>query len=141
MMSSRKGASARPSLLLGETDAARLSALAIRAETSNPEVAELLLRELERAEVRPDAKVPATVVGMNAMVEFVDETRGQTRQVQLVYPGEADMAAGKISVMTPVGAGRIGLSAGQSIDWPDRDGRARTLRVVRVSRTPLPAPA
>ncbi len=102
---------------------------------------ELLLRELERAEVRPDAAVPATVVGMNAIVEFVDEARGQPRKIQLVYPGEADLAAGKISVMTPVGAGLIGLSAGQSIEWPDRDGRTRTLRVVRVSRPPLPAPA
>jgi regulator of nucleoside diphosphate kinase len=140
-MALKKRASARPALILGETDAARLSALAIRAETTKTAIAELLLRELERAEVRPDAAVPAKVVGMNAIVEFVDETRGQPRQVQLVYPGEADLAAGKISVMTPVGAGLIGLSAGQSIEWPDREGRTRTLRVVRVSRPPLPAPA
>jgi len=54
--------------------------------------------------------------------------------VQLVYPADADIDAGKVSILTPVGAGLIGLRAGQAIAWPDRDGRARTLRVLGVAR-------
>jgi regulator of nucleoside diphosphate kinase len=38
-----------------------------------------------------------------------------------------------------VGAGLIGLAQGQVIDWPDRDGKARALRVVRVTREATPA--
>ena len=53
---------------------------------------------------------------------------------RLVYPGEADIAVGKVSVLSPVGAGLLGLKAGQSIQWPDRDGRLRALRVLKVSR-------
>ena len=34
--------------------------------------------------------------------------------------------------MTPVGAGLIGLREGQSILWPDRDGRERELAIIRV---------
>jgi regulator of nucleoside diphosphate kinase len=36
--------------------------------------------------------------------------------------------------MTHVGAGLLGLTQGQSILWPDREGRRRTLRVVGVRR-------
>ncbi|WP_204350847.1 GreA/GreB family elongation factor [Klebsiella pneumoniae] len=42
------------------------------------------------------------------------------------------MAANRISVITPVGAGLIGLREGDSILWPDRDGHERTLSVVKV---------
>jgi regulator of nucleoside diphosphate kinase len=42
-----------------------------------------------------------------------------------------------ISVLTLVGAGLIGLSAGQSILWPKQDGRKRSLTVLRVSSRPL----
>jgi regulator of nucleoside diphosphate kinase len=125
---------ARPPIILSTTDAERLSDLAERMEHSAPKVAGLLLDELERAEVRPDHLVPAHVVGMEAVVEFVDEGRGAARTVQLVYPGDADIGEGKVSVFTPIGAGLIGLAAGQSILWPDRDGHERRLKIVRVAR-------
>lgn len=133
-MTTTARAPARPPIILSETDAQRLSALAIQKEAAAPEAAGLLLDELERAQVRPDDRVPADVVGMNSTVEFVDEAHGQSRTVQLVYPAEADIAEGRISVLTPIGAGLIGLSAGQSILWPDRDGNKRALKVLRVAR-------
>lgn len=125
---------ARPRIILSETDAQRLSALAMQNEANAPEAAGLLLDEIERAQVRPDHLVPADVVGMNATVEFVDEAHGRSRLVQLVYPAEADINAGRVSVLTPIGAGLIGLAAGQSILWPDRDGHKRALKVLRVER-------
>lgn len=132
-MASKARASAPPSIIVSETDADRLFALAEQAETRQPLG---LLAELERAEVRADARVPLNVVGMNSMVEFVDEAHGEARVVRLVYPGEADIEQGKISITTPVGAALLGLREGQSIDWPDRDGRVRALRVLRVIRAP-----
>ena len=53
-------------------------------------------------------------------------------RVTLVFPGEADIAQGKISILTPIGAALIGLSAGQSIDWTARDGRIHRLKVESV---------
>jgi regulator of nucleoside diphosphate kinase len=126
----------RPHIVLSETDADRLFLLAEQMEASAPRERSGLLGELERAEVRPDHLVPATVVGMNSTVDFVDEAHGATRTVRLVYPAEADIAANKVSVLTPIGAGLIGLKEGQSICWPDRDGRLRTLQVLKVSRAP-----
>lgn len=133
-MAPKARASARPSIIISESDLERLSALALQAEASSPTVAGLLLDELERAKVRPDHQVPSDVVGMHADVEFVDESRGERRTVRLVYPAEADISAGKISVLTPIGAGLIGLSAGQSILWPVKDGDRRVLKIERVTR-------
>lgn len=123
-----------PPIILGKSDADRLAALASKVEGSSPALAELLLGELERADVREDNDVPSTTVVMNSYVEFVDEAHGTTRRVQLVYPGEADISAQRVSVLTPIGAGLIGLSPGQTIAWPDREGRERLLRILKVSR-------
>jgi regulator of nucleoside diphosphate kinase len=52
--------------------------------------------------------------------------------VTLVFPAEADIAEGKISVLTPVGAALIGLTEGQSIMWTTRDGRDQELTILSV---------
>jgi regulator of nucleoside diphosphate kinase len=126
----------RPPIIISRTDADRLSVLAEQFEQASPVAADLLMGEIERADIRPDGGVPADVAGIDAVVEFVDEARDTRRTVQLVFPDRADIAAGKISVLTPVGAGLVGLRPGQSIDWPDREGRTHRLRVVSVARPP-----
>ncbi len=122
----------RPHLIMAETEVERLSTLALQMEQSAPLAADMLLREIERAEVRPDTDMPDHVVRMRSTVRFEDDAHGAARSVLLVYPKEADIAAGKISVLSLVGAGLIGLSVGQSIQWPDRDGHERLLRILKV---------
>ena len=117
---------------MSESDADRLTNLAISVEDRFPQVSDLLLGEISRAVVQPADRVSGDVVTMMSSVDFVDEESGAARSVQLVYPGEADIAAGKISILTLIGAGLIGLRAGQSIDWPDRSGKAHKLRIEAV---------
>jgi regulator of nucleoside diphosphate kinase len=69
---------------------------------------------------------------MESEVEFRDDVTGQVRTITLVYPKDADMNAGRISVLTPVGAALIGLSAGQSIEWQTPTGGRRSLTVLSV---------
>ncbi|PKP92033.1 MAG: transcription elongation factor GreAB [Alphaproteobacteria bacterium HGW-Alphaproteobacteria-16] len=116
-----------------DTEYDAIADLAMRIETTQPDLAHHLLAELERAEVHSVADMPANVVTLNAVVEFVDEGSGAQRTIRLVMPGDADTAAGKISILTPIGAGLIGLSTGSEILWPDRDGHPRKLRIVRVT--------
>jgi regulator of nucleoside diphosphate kinase len=124
----------RPALLLSEADHGRLTGLAVAALERFPEAAQRLLAEAERAEIVADGALPEDAIAMYSHVEFHDESHGTIHRVQLVYPGEADIAAGRISVLTLIGAALIGLSAGQSIAWPTREGRERRLTVLRVSR-------
>jgi regulator of nucleoside diphosphate kinase len=52
--------------------------------------------------------------------------------VTLVYPEAADVDAGKISILTPIGAALIGLSVGQTIEFQTPGGRWRSLTVLKV---------
>lgn len=131
-------AAKRPPIHMLESEAERLSNLALRVEDDLPQVSALLLEEIGRARLHRPGKIDANVVTINATVAFIDEASGATRTVQLVMPGEADIAQGRISILTPVGAGLIGLSAGQSILWPDRDGHERRLTIVSVAQAAQP---
>jgi len=124
----------RPPVHMIDTEADLLTDLAIGIEERLPQVSQLLLEEIGRAIIHKAARIPADVVTMHASVEFTDEGSGATRTVQLVYPKDADISAGRISILTPVGAGLIGLREGQSILWPDRDGHKRRLAIVKVSQ-------
>ena len=52
--------------------------------------------------------------------------------VTLVYPRDADISRGRVSVLTPVGAALIGVSAGDSITWETRTGELRKLTVLKI---------
>ncbi|OCC23876.1 transcription elongation factor GreAB [Croceicoccus estronivorus] len=124
--------SSRPPIKLCESDADTLSELAMRMESRQPQLAAMLMAEIDRAKIVPDARLPKDVVAMGATVRFSDETAGTERVAQLVYPHQADLEAGRISVLTPVGAGLIGLREGQSIRWKDRDSHERIFRIIEV---------
>ena len=131
-MSATRAARTRPQIHMIDTEAERLAELALNVETAMPQVSELLLRETNRAQLHRAALIPADVVTMGAEVEFRDAGSGVTRTVTLAWPQDADIGAGRISILTPIGAGLIGLREGQQILWPDRDGRERDLVIVRV---------
>src|SRR6185369_5692744 len=99
-----------------------------------PEVADELLSELDRAKIVADTAVPADVVRIGSTVEFKPDT-GAAKTVNLVFPEEADIAEGKVSVLTPIGTALIGLKPGQSITWRARDGRQHELTIVSVRQT------
>ena len=131
-MTEIRKADARPPLQMRESDAERISNLAMDMEGRMPQVAELLIAEISRAKVVKDSHIAPDVVAMMSTVKFVDDASGVERTLQLVYPQDADIEAGRISIMSLVGAGLIGLRAGQTISWPDRGGHIRPLRIVDV---------
>lgn len=123
----------QPAITISERDHERLSNLAL-ANEHLPGVGDYLTRELERARIRPAHEIGHDVVAMGTTLEYRDETTGTLRQVTLVYPEEQDIAAWKISVLTPIGAALIGLGIGQSIAWQDRTGEERHLTVTKILR-------
>jgi regulator of nucleoside diphosphate kinase len=121
----------KPPITICRSDHAALARLAEAIAERNPAVSEELAAELERARVVADDRLKADVVRMGSTLRYVTDS-GEDRTVTLVYPAEADIAAGKVSILTPIGAALIGLSAGQSIDWEARDGRIHRLTVESV---------
>ncbi len=72
------------------------------------------------------------LVAMESEVTFRDDISGQERTVTLVYPEAANVDAGKISILTPIGAALIGLSVGQTIEFQTPAGGWRALTVLQV---------
>ncbi|MCW5620154.1 MAG: nucleoside diphosphate kinase regulator [Burkholderiales bacterium] len=133
-MTSTTEATKRPPIHMIDSEADALTNLAIGIQASLPQVSDMLLGEIARATIYEAGRIPSDVVTMHATVEFTDEASGASRTVQLVYPKTADISAGRISILTPVGAGLIGLREGQSILWPDREGHERRLTIVKVTQ-------
>jgi regulator of nucleoside diphosphate kinase len=131
------GGEIKPRLTLNAQDYERLSQLVRAAATSMPDVASVLSDELARAHVLADGRADHSVC-MGSEVEFRDDTTGRIQTVTLVYPADADISQGRVSVLTPVGAALIGLSAGDSITWEARTGELRQLTVLKI-REPQPA--
>jgi regulator of nucleoside diphosphate kinase len=121
-----------PPITLTTADSDRLSRLVDAAADTFPRTADFLGREINRAQVIDRAEALPGLVTMDSEVEFRDDVTGQVRTVRLVYPQDADVDAGKISVLTPVGAALIGLSTGQSIEWETPTGGRRSLSVLSV---------
>lgn len=131
------GDSNRPAIHMIQREYEAISKIAEALEKNNPAVAALLNSELDRAELCDAYSIPADTVTMNCTVEFVDERSLARRSVKLVYPWDADISKNRISVLTPVGAGLIGMTAGNSIAWPDRSGAERILKIMSVQRPPF----
>lgn len=130
-MSTLKPNGLKPDIIISEADERSLTRLAADVLGRSRDLGEELLAEIERARVVPGSSVPADVVQMGSIVEFRQEG-GRTRRVQLLYPGRADIAANRISILTPIGTALLGLREGQSIAWKARDGRACRLTVISV---------
>lgn len=121
-----------PSLCITQDDLERLSHL---LEGQSGRFARLE-GELARATVVPRGEIPRDVVTMNSRVVFENETTGERRELTLVYPRDADIDAGKISVLVPVGTALLGLRVGQSIDWELPSGGRHRYRVIEVPYQP-----
>src|SRR3546814_7776794 len=88
----------------------------------------MLLAEIGRAEIHDADTLPEDAITLASEIEYLDEASDTRRTVRLVLPAEADIEAGRISVLTPMGAGLIGLSPGQPIAWPDLERGERRVK-------------
>lgn len=121
---------ALPAILLSRADFDALDRLVGDLPGTGP--AGLLQQELDRAEVCEAAAMPRDVVGLNRWLHYADDRHPEVRRVQLVLPREADIDAGRVSILSHVGAGLIGLKEGESINWPDPSGETRKLTAVLI---------
>jgi regulator of nucleoside diphosphate kinase len=122
-----------PQIYLTQNDMERL----LRLVDAQPgERLEKLEGELVRATVVPREKIPADVVTMNSRVIFENETTHERREITLVYPENADIDTGRISVLVPIGTALLGLRVGQSIDWELPGGEEQRYRIVEVPYQP-----
>ena len=71
-------------------------------------------------------------------LHYIDGRASDPRRIQIVLPNEADIDAGKVSVLSYVGAGLIGLVEGHTIAWTDPSGADRRLTPVMIEDPETP---
>lgn len=91
--------------------------------------------DLAHAEIVAPNDVPADVSTMNTRVELRDLDNGNRIRFTFVSPAEADIAQGKISVLSPLGTAMLGYRVGDVFEWPALNGKWR-LKVVHVQVQP-----
>lgn len=125
-----------PSIIVSSHDMDRLDAMLESPAVSQTPAGIALAEELNRATVVAPDQVPEGTVMMHSRVECEDELQNEKHVLTLVYPREADVEQGKVSILAPVGTALLGLSIGQTMDWVAPGGRKLRLRVTAVHHQP-----
>ncbi|MFA7173766.1 MAG: nucleoside diphosphate kinase regulator [Kiritimatiellia bacterium] len=94
-----------------------------------------LAAELSRAKVLEPEQVPANVVTMNSKVVLKDLDTAKEVTYTLVFPREADIKSGAISVLAPVGTAILGYKEGSIVEWPVPSGKRR-IRIEKILYQP-----
>jgi regulator of nucleoside diphosphate kinase len=130
--------SARNPIHITSHDKRLLEELLAETEALRPESRsdlKALAEELKRATVVEPDKVPHDVITMQSRAELVDLDTGETVTYTLVFPSRANIEAGNISVLAPVGAAMLGYRVNDEFEWQVPDG-VRRMRVKQIHYQP-----
>ena len=112
-----------------------LLAVAMEFDAKRREDLTGLSSELARAKLVASEKVPADVVTMNSKVLLRDVNNGEEVTYTLVFPKNANIDRGAISVLAPVGTAILGYREGDQVTWKVPSGE-RTLEIEKVLYQP-----
>lgn len=125
-------------IYITEFDMKRLRALidlARRSESYSKDYLNKLSEELDRGQLVTPQDVPNDVITMNSKVRLVDLDTGEETIYTLVFPDDADIDQGKISVLAPIGTAMFGYRIGDTFTWKVPDG-IRRLQVKEILYQP-----
>lgn len=127
----------RTAFLLSASDFDRLQALieSPRYRASHAPSLIVLKEQLNRSETVSPAQVPREVVTMRSSVIVRDARSRETLQYTLVYPDEADIENGKVSVLAPLGLALLGKRVGELATFEAPLG-TRRLKVESIEYQP-----
>lgn len=95
----------------------------------------MLAQELERAEIVHSNNISTDAVTMDSHVLVRDLKTGIESTYALVFPADADITQGKISILAPIAIGLLGYREGDEVDWPTPGGWRR-LKIIKVLYQP-----
>ena len=124
-------------IFLTDYDRSRLEELLKAASTRGHKRKDLesLAEELDQAEVVSPEDMPPYVVTMNTKVVLRDVKTLEKMVYTLVFPKDANIEAGTISVLAPVGTAILGYAKGDIIEWPVPSG-VRCIRIEDILYQP-----
>jgi regulator of nucleoside diphosphate kinase len=106
---------------------------------SDPTLLRDLHQQLSRARLVEPEELPEDVVAINSTITLRDLRTSALETYTLVEPTRADIANGRLSILSPVGVEILGCRTGDEIQCPVASGWRR-MKVEKV-RPPLRRPA
>lgn len=123
----------KPGIILSRDDYERLDRLISGLPAARQEELSGLQDELDRAELVEGNALPPDVVRLGSEVRFRNEATGEELQRRLGFPADVGQPGPEtISILSPAGSALLGLSVGQTIDWPVGSKSVR-LRILAVA--------
>jgi regulator of nucleoside diphosphate kinase len=124
-------------LVITEADFDRLQYLveSPRYRTTHAVLLMALKAELDRGTVVAPGEVPKSAVTMHSRVRIQDLQEDESETYTLVYPHEADIDSGKLSVLAPLGMALLGTRVGDVVEF-DAPAGTRRLKIERVLYQP-----
>lgn len=118
----------RRPIIISTEDHERLRSLfysGFAAAFSDEPYLQSLRGELDIAEIVDPKEMPPDVVTMNSTVRLRDVRGGEVDTYTLVYPEDADIAEGRLSVLAPIGTAILGYRVGDLVRWNVPKGPVR----------------
>jgi regulator of nucleoside diphosphate kinase len=106
-----------------------------RYRVTHAALLQALRAELDRCQVVEPGNVPDGVVTMHTRLVVRDSKTKDEETFTLVFPEDADIDEGKLSVLAPLGTALLGTRVGQVVEF-DAPGGKRRLRVEKVLYQP-----
>lgn len=125
-------------IFITENDMKRLQKMIFEIECHNHcrnVYVESLQSVLSSCKLIASTLIPTDVITMNSRVYLEDLNTGEEMVYTLVFPEDADISKGKISVLAPIGTAMLGYRVGDTFAWKVPDG-IRTLKVKEVLYQP-----
>ncbi|GAM10856.1 regulator of nucleoside diphosphate kinase [Geobacter sp. OR-1] len=94
-----------------------------------------LEEELSVAKVVDSKDIPPNIVTMNSKFRLRDLNADKEMVLTLVFPKDANIEKGKISVVSPIGTATLGYSVGDTIEWNIRSA-AKKFKIEEILYQP-----
>ena len=91
--------------------------------------------ELNRGKIIKSQDIPQDIITMSSEVHLRDLNTKEEITYQLVFPDQADVSRGKVSILAPIGTALLGYSVGDIIEWKVPAGVAK-LQVEKIIYQP-----
>jgi regulator of nucleoside diphosphate kinase len=99
------------------------------------ELLEALKAELDRGHIVEPAAIPHDVVTMNSRVRLTDVETNEDQVYTVVFPSDANLDQGKISILAPIGTAILGYRVGDTVEWRVPGG-IKKLRIKEILYQP-----
>jgi regulator of nucleoside diphosphate kinase len=94
-----------------------------------------LEKELDRAKILNPKSVPSDVITVNTKAVLKNLDTKESVSYKLVFPEDADINKGYVSILAPIGTALLGYRIGDTVEWKVPAGIVR-LKVEKILYQP-----